>query len=161
MGLITIVCHHGGSFVRSEDGVVSYTRNHISEIPKLNPDRLDVFFIRNYYKELGPLETGLRELNSDAELLEMCFLAESNHEEVHVYYEHGVSIPTYLEEPPFRKDKEEVVLEVPTQPVLLRIGLSSRAIPPYPVPTPCINCPSTTESTQEATSMKTTPAPPN
>ncbi|RYR39333.1 hypothetical protein Ahy_A09g044837 [Arachis hypogaea] len=74
MGLIIIVCHHGGSFVRSEDSVVSYTRDHISEIPKLDPDRLDVFFIRNYYKELRydktehcwwlvpnrPLETGLR-----------------------------------------------------------------------------------------------------
>ncbi|RYR42639.1 hypothetical protein Ahy_A08g039101 [Arachis hypogaea] len=175
MGLKTIVCHHGGSFVRSEDGVVSYTRNHISEIPKIDPDRLDVFFIRNYYKELGydkaehcwwlvpnrPLETGLRELNSDAELLEMCFLAESNHGEVHVYYEYTVSIPTYLEEPPFRKDKEEVVVEVPTQPVLLRTRPSSRAIPPDPVPTPCIKRPSTIEPTQEATSMKTIPAPPN
>ncbi|RYQ78921.1 hypothetical protein Ahy_Scaffold8g108396 [Arachis hypogaea] len=174
MGLITIVCHHGGSFVRSEDGVLSYTRDHISEIPKLDPDRLDVFFIRNYYKELGydkaehcwwlvpnrPLETGLRKLNSDAELLEMCFLAESNHGEVHVYYEHGVSIPTYLEEPPFKKGKE-VVVEVPTQPVLLRIGPSSTAIPPHPVPNPCINHLKTTEPTQEATSTKTTPAPPN
>ncbi|RYQ95013.1 hypothetical protein Ahy_B08g089993 [Arachis hypogaea] len=167
MGLITIVCHHGGSFVTSEDGVISYTRNHISEIPKLDLDRLDVFFIRNYYKELGPLETGLRELNSDAELLEMCFLAESNHGEMHVYYEHGVSIPTYLEEPPFKKGKK-VVVEVPTQPVLLRTGPSSRAIPPHPVPSPCINHPKTTESTQEATStipnpisMAATPAPPN
>ncbi|RYQ94093.1 hypothetical protein Ahy_B08g088983 [Arachis hypogaea] len=174
MGFITIVCHHGESFVRSEEGVVSYTRDHISEIPKVDPDRLDVFFIRNYYKELGydkaehcwwlvpkrPLETGLRELNSDAELLEMCFLAESNHGEVHVYYEHEVSIPTYLEEPPFRKDKEEVVVEVPTQPVLLRTGPSSKAIPPDPVPTPCINRSSTTKPTQEATSTKTTPAPP-
>ncbi|RYR69751.1 hypothetical protein Ahy_A03g016301 [Arachis hypogaea] len=148
--------------------------DHISEIPKVDPDRLDVFFLRNYYKELGydkaehcwwlvpkrPLETGLRELNSDAELLEMCFLAESNHGGVHVYYEHGVSIPTYLEEPSFRKDKEEVVVEVPTQPVLLRTGPSSKAIPPDPVPTPCINRPSTTKPTQEATSTKTTPAPP-
>ncbi|RYR28008.1 hypothetical protein Ahy_B01g052098 [Arachis hypogaea] len=174
MGLITIVCHHGESFVRSEEGVVSYTRDHISEIPKVDPDRLDVFFIRNYYKELGydkaehcwwlipkrPLETGLRKLNSDAELLEMCFLAESNHGEVHVYYEHGVSIPTYLEEPPFRKDKEEVVVEVPTQPVLLRTEPSSKTIPPDIVPTPCINRPSTTKPTKEATSTKTTPAPP-
>ncbi|RYR23413.1 hypothetical protein Ahy_B03g068649 [Arachis hypogaea] len=174
MGLITIVCHHGGSFVRSEEGVVSYTRDHISEIPKVDPDRLDVFFIKNYYKELGydkaehcwwlvpkrPLETGLRELNSDAELLEMCFLAENNNGEVHVYYEHGVSIPMYLEEPPFRKDKEEVVVELPTQPVLLRTGAISKAIPPYPVPTPCINRPSTSKPTQEATSTKTTPAPP-
>ncbi|RYR30080.1 hypothetical protein Ahy_B01g054908 [Arachis hypogaea] len=178
MGLITIVCHHGGSFVTSEDGVVSYTRDHISEIPKLDPNRLDVFFIRNYYKELrrntvggcfqtDPLEIGLRKLNSDAELLEMCFLAESNYGEVHVYYEHGVFIPTYLEEPAFKKGKE-VVVEVPTQPVLLRTRPSSKAIPPHPFPSPCINHRKTTEPTQEATStipnpisMAATPTPPN
>ncbi|RYR42828.1 hypothetical protein Ahy_A08g039267 [Arachis hypogaea] len=144
MGLITIVCHHGGSFVRSEDGVVSYTRDHILEILKLDPDRLDVFFIRNYNKELG-----------------CASLLKATMERCMCTMNMGVSIPTYLEEPPFRKDKEEVVIGVPTQPVFLRTGPSSRAIPPDPVPTPCINRPSTTEPTQEATFTKTTPAPPN
>ncbi|RYR50081.1 hypothetical protein Ahy_A07g036638 [Arachis hypogaea] len=66
---------------------------------------MDVFFIRNYYKELGydnilqcwwlplgrSLDGGLMALTCDGELREMCFAAQKNDGVVDVYFEHGVS----------------------------------------------------------------------
>ncbi|QHO15849.1 uncharacterized protein DS421_10g298450 [Arachis hypogaea] len=99
-------------------------------MPQLDPDLLDEFFIRDYYKHLGydkvehcwwlvfnrPLETGLRKLHTDVELLEICFHAERNNGLVYVYYEHGVSVSKYLEQSPFKKGKK-VVIEVLTHPI--------------------------------------------
>ncbi|RYQ83070.1 hypothetical protein Ahy_B10g101683 [Arachis hypogaea] len=71
---------------------------------------LDVFFVRNYYKELGydnilqcwwlppgrSLDGGLRALTCDGELREMCFAAQKNDRIVDVHFEHGVSTPEVI-----------------------------------------------------------------
>ncbi|XP_020992109.1 uncharacterized protein LOC110278214 [Arachis duranensis] len=105
--LITIVYHHGGSFVTKNDGSVVYETDNTDKLTGLDEDRLDVFSLRDYYKELGyadivecwwlipgrPLKNGLRALLHDKELLEMCYLAKMNQGRVHLYFEHGVSQP--------------------------------------------------------------------
>ncbi|RYR02730.1 hypothetical protein Ahy_B06g081541 [Arachis hypogaea] len=104
--------HHGGNFEKDDEGKLRYTPDNLTCLGDLDEDTLDIFFIRNYYKELGydkilhcwwlvpgrTLETGLRNLNSDNELREMCFLAHKNNGLVDVYFEHGVSSPDYLQD---------------------------------------------------------------
>ncbi|RYR79801.1 hypothetical protein Ahy_A01g004607 [Arachis hypogaea] len=110
--LLDIMFHHGGNFEKDDEGNLRYTPDNVTCLGDLDEDTLDVFFIRNYYKELGydkilqcwwlvpgrKLETGLRNLKSDDELREMCFLAQKNNGLVDVYFEHGVSSPDYLED---------------------------------------------------------------
>ncbi|RYR30611.1 hypothetical protein Ahy_B01g055358 [Arachis hypogaea] len=110
--LLDIMFHHGGNSEKDDEGKLRYTPDNLTCLGDLDEDTLDVFFIRNYYKELGydkilhcwwlvperTLETGLRNLNSDNELREMCFLAHKNNGLVDVYFKHGVSSPDYLQD---------------------------------------------------------------
>ncbi|RYR15205.1 hypothetical protein Ahy_B04g071929 [Arachis hypogaea] len=110
--LLDIMFHHGGNFEKDDEEKLRYTHDKLTCLGDLDEDTLDVFFIRNYYKELGydkilhcwwlvprrTLETRLRNLNSDDELREMCFLAHKNNGLVDVYFEHGVLSPDYLQD---------------------------------------------------------------
>ncbi|RYQ98395.1 hypothetical protein Ahy_B08g094435 [Arachis hypogaea] len=110
--LLDIMFYHGGNFEKDDEGNLRYTPDNLTCLGDLDEDTLDVFFIRNYYKELGydkilhcwwlvpgrTLETGLRNLNSDDKLRKMCFLAHKNNGLVDVYFEHGVSSPDYLQD---------------------------------------------------------------
>ncbi|XLR66522.1 hypothetical protein S83_017194 [Arachis hypogaea] len=96
--LITIVYHHGSIFVIKNDDSVVYEKDNTDELSRLDEDRLNVFSLRDYYKELGyanivecwwlilvrPLKNGLRALSHDKELLEMCYLARMNQGRVHL-----------------------------------------------------------------------------
>ncbi|RYR30858.1 hypothetical protein Ahy_B01g055628 [Arachis hypogaea] len=84
--LLDIMFHHGGNFEKDDEGKLRYIPDNLT---CLVPGRT--------------LETGLRNLNSDNELREMCFLAHKNNGLVDVYFEHGVSSPDYLQ------DQEETV----------------------------------------------------
>ncbi|RYR66472.1 hypothetical protein Ahy_A03g012461 isoform A [Arachis hypogaea] len=103
--------HHDGTFKKNVDGILVYSPDNRSCLGDLDENTLDVFFVRNYFKELGynkvveccwlvsnrSLEVGLRALTSDDELKEMCFHAEKNDGVVDAYFEHGVSTPELLE----------------------------------------------------------------
>ncbi|RYR56420.1 hypothetical protein Ahy_A05g022128 [Arachis hypogaea] len=103
--------HHGGNFQKNEDNRLVYSPDNRACLSDLDVDTLDVFYVRNYYKELGygeiqkcwwlvpgrKLEVGLRNLDSDNELIDMCYHAQKNKGLVEVYYEHGVSLPEVLE----------------------------------------------------------------
>ncbi|RYR60209.1 hypothetical protein Ahy_A04g017277 [Arachis hypogaea] len=109
--LIDIMIHHGGNFQKNEDNRLVYSPDNRACLSDLDVDTLDVFYVRNYYKELGygeiqkcwwlvpgrKLEVGLRNLDSDNELIDMCYHAQKNKGLVEVYYEHGVSLPEVLE----------------------------------------------------------------
>ncbi|RYR76046.1 hypothetical protein Ahy_A01g000638 [Arachis hypogaea] len=109
--LLDIMFHHGRTFKKNADGKLVYSPDNKACLGDLDEDRLDVFFIRNYFKELGydkviecwwlvperSLEVGLRALTTDDELREMCFHAQMNDGLVDVYFEHGVSTPELLE----------------------------------------------------------------
>ncbi|XP_057736780.1 uncharacterized protein LOC130954059 isoform X2 [Arachis stenosperma] len=109
--LLYIMFHHGGTFKKNADGKLVYSPDNRACLGDLDEDTLDVFFIRNYFKELGYdkvvecwwlvseriLEVGLRALTIDDELREMCFHAQRNDGVVDVYFEHGVSTPELLE----------------------------------------------------------------
>ncbi|XLR58143.1 hypothetical protein S83_008815 [Arachis hypogaea] len=104
---ITIVYHHGGSFVAKPNGSLVYDNDYTNELTGLDEDLLDVFSLRNYYKVLGfdnmvecwwvilgrPMKSELRALSHDKELVEMCFYTNNNEGRVHIYYEHGVFQP--------------------------------------------------------------------
>ncbi|RYR44077.1 hypothetical protein Ahy_A08g040451 [Arachis hypogaea] len=91
-------------------GVSVYSPDNRTCLGDLDEDTLDVFFVRNYYKELGydnilqcwwlppgkSLDGGLRALTCDGELREMCFVAKKNDGVVDVYFEHGVSTPKVI-----------------------------------------------------------------
>ncbi|RYR74710.1 hypothetical protein Ahy_A02g009437 [Arachis hypogaea] len=109
--LINIMIHHGVIFKKNEDDRLVYSPNNRACLGDLDVDTLDVFYVRNYYKELGyseiqkcwwlvpgsNLEVGLRNLDSDNELMDICYHAQKNKGWVEVYYEHGVSLPEVLE----------------------------------------------------------------
>ncbi|RYR07324.1 hypothetical protein Ahy_B05g074656 [Arachis hypogaea] len=109
--LLDIMFHHGGTFKRNDDEKLVYSPDNRSFLGDLDEDTLDVFFVRNYFKELGydkvvecwwlvsgrSLEVGLRALTSDDELREMCFHVERNDGVVDVYFEHGVSTPELMD----------------------------------------------------------------
>ncbi|MED6132180.1 hypothetical protein PIB30_016819 [Stylosanthes scabra] len=112
MDTIDVVYHHGGEFVTSKDGVVVYEMETIDVEEKIDVDTLDVFAIRNHYLALGyekieecwwlvpgrSLQTGRSKLKTDADLLELVFHAQRNDNEIHIYYEHAVSVPELAEE---------------------------------------------------------------
>ncbi|RYR57145.1 hypothetical protein Ahy_A05g022886 [Arachis hypogaea] len=88
---------------RGKDGRWTYTPDNKHYLGDLDVDRLDVFYLKNYFKELGyetmkevwwqvlgmSLEVGLRHLDSDNELREMCCHGGKNNGVVDVYIEHG------------------------------------------------------------------------
>ncbi|RYR66954.1 hypothetical protein Ahy_A03g013161 [Arachis hypogaea] len=126
--LITIIFHHGGSFMTEADGSMSYLSGEICELPDIYTDTLDVFFVRDYHKKIGydkvsqtwwlvpnrPLQTGLRAIIDYKELMEMCYLAQQNNGVIHVYYEHGVSEPVYIEEAEPMASKGKELMLIPT-----------------------------------------------
>ncbi|RYR79404.1 hypothetical protein Ahy_A01g004218 [Arachis hypogaea] len=139
---------------------MSYNGGEISELPDIDTDTLDVFFIRDYHKKIGydkisqtrwlvpnrPLQTGLRAIADDKELMEMCYLAQQNKGVIHVYYEHGVSEPVYIEkaEPVTSKGKELMLIPTifPTPKSTTNlIPTTTEPIPttiaPIPITTPC------------------------
>ncbi|RYR48646.1 hypothetical protein Ahy_A07g034699 [Arachis hypogaea] len=79
--VLDIMFHHGENFERGKDGRWTYTPDNKHCLGDQNVDRLDVFYLRNYFKELGyetmkevwwqvpgmSLEVGLRRLDSDNE----------------------------------------------------------------------------------------------
>ncbi|RYR71131.1 hypothetical protein Ahy_A02g005428 [Arachis hypogaea] len=148
--LITIIFHHGGSFITEADGSMSYNGGEICELPDVDTDTLDVFFFRDYHKNIGydkvsqtwwlvpnkPLQTGLRAITDDKELMEMCYLAQENKGVIHVYYEHEVSEPVYIEEaePMASKGKELMVISTifPTP-----NPTTNATTEPIPTTTPC------------------------
>ncbi|RYR53010.1 hypothetical protein Ahy_A06g027857 [Arachis hypogaea] len=83
--------------------------------------------MEDYYKKIGydnvthcwwlvpnrSLQTGLRAMTHDKELMEMCYLAQNNKRASHVYYEHGVSKLVFNEEAELAssKGKELMVLQ--------------------------------------------------
>ncbi|MED6124536.1 hypothetical protein PIB30_059818 [Stylosanthes scabra] len=143
--VITFVYHHGGKLVTKDDGEVVYEMGEITVIEDQEVDKLDVFWIRNFHKEIGydqieecywlvpcrPLSIGLMVLATDAELLEMCFYAERNGRRIHIYNEHGVSVPNPVDEicpdliefPPSTMPDQG---EIPT-PVVVDVDLVSHA----------------------------------
>ncbi|RYR73897.1 hypothetical protein Ahy_A02g008475 [Arachis hypogaea] len=108
---LDIMFHHGGKFQKDENEMTIYSPDKKACVGYIDEDTLDVFWVRNYYKELGydrigecwwhvpgrGLDSGLRALNSDDELREMCFMGEKNDGLVDVYFEHTVSSPKILE----------------------------------------------------------------
>ncbi|MED6130758.1 hypothetical protein PIB30_003783 [Stylosanthes scabra] len=114
MDTIDVVYHHGGEFVTSKDEVLVYKMETIDVEEKIDVDTLDVFAMRNHYLALGyekieecwwlvpgrSLQTGRRKLKTDVELLELVFHAQRNGNEIHIYYEHAVSVPELAEECP-------------------------------------------------------------
>ncbi|MED6195462.1 hypothetical protein PIB30_037975, partial [Stylosanthes scabra] len=111
---LILVYHHGGSIVTKDNGSVVYEVDNIEELEQLDEDTLDVFAVRNHYLALNyekiekcswlvlgsPLDTGLRPITTDVELLEMCRAARQNNNKVHIYYEHVISVPHVEEEVP-------------------------------------------------------------
>ncbi|XP_020961246.1 uncharacterized protein LOC110263794 [Arachis ipaensis] len=51
--LLDIMFHHGRNFERGKDGRWTYTPDNRHCLGDLDVDRLDVFYLRNYFKELG------------------------------------------------------------------------------------------------------------
>ncbi|RYR30938.1 hypothetical protein Ahy_B01g055725 isoform A [Arachis hypogaea] len=109
--LLDIMFHHGGNFERGKDGRWTYTPDNRHCLGDLDVDRLDVFYLRNYFKELGyetmkevwwqvpgmSLEVGLRRLDCDNELRELCNHGGKNNGVVDVYIEHGISEPEIVQ----------------------------------------------------------------
>ncbi|MED6135905.1 hypothetical protein PIB30_051059 [Stylosanthes scabra] len=129
MDTIDVVYHHGGEFVTSKDGVLVYEMETIDVEEKIDVDTLDVFAMRNHYLALRyekieecwwlvsgrSLQTGRNKLKTDAELLELVFHAQRNGNEIHIYYEHAVSVPELAEECPKLIEMTPTPTQIPTE----------------------------------------------
>ncbi|MED6182502.1 hypothetical protein PIB30_028995 [Stylosanthes scabra] len=159
--VIAFVYHHIGKLVTKNDDEVVHEMGGITEQPNQEVDTLDVFAIRNFHKDIGydqieecywlvpgrPLSIGLMVLDTDAEMKEMCFYAERNRRKIHIYYEHGVSVPNPVEECPylieFPPSPMPVQAETPTPIVVDDVDFDSEADQP---PNVNANSPSKTKS---------------
>ncbi|QHO15825.1 uncharacterized protein LOC107469439 [Arachis duranensis] len=89
-----------------------------------------------------PLQSGLRVLTHDKELIEMCYIAQTNKGIVHVYDEHGVSEPVFDEKTELAssKGKELIVLPDPIPHSYPNINVTANTIsttsPPIPTSEP-------------------------
>ncbi|RYR22959.1 hypothetical protein Ahy_B03g068241 [Arachis hypogaea] len=109
--VLDIIFHHGRNVEKGKDRRWTNYPDNKHHLGEVDVDRLDVFYLRNYFKELGyekmkkvwwhvpqrSLEVGLRRLNSDNELREMCFYGEKNNGIIDVYIEHEISEPEILQ----------------------------------------------------------------
>ncbi|XP_025641450.2 uncharacterized protein [Arachis hypogaea] len=108
---LDIMFLHGGDFKKNAEGIMIYSPDNKACLGDLDTNTLDVFYIRNYHKELGyndikqcwwhvpgkGLENGLRNVNSDKEIREMVNCARTNEGLIDIYFEHTVSVPEVLE----------------------------------------------------------------
>ncbi|RYR11873.1 hypothetical protein Ahy_B04g069393 [Arachis hypogaea] len=108
---LDIMFYHGGDFKKNAEGIMIYSPDNKACLGDLDTDTLDVFYIRNYHKELGyndikqcwwhvpgkSLDYGLRNVNSDKEIREMVNCARTNEGLIDIYFEHTVSVPEVLE----------------------------------------------------------------
>ncbi|RYR40511.1 hypothetical protein Ahy_A09g046267 [Arachis hypogaea] len=99
------------SYNKGVNGKIGYYPDNRNCLGDVEVDRLDVFYLRNYYKELGydrmkevwwlvpgkSIGEGLRKLKSDADLREMCEMGSQNAGLVDIYIEHEVSSPELIE----------------------------------------------------------------
>ncbi|RYR10736.1 hypothetical protein Ahy_B05g079214 [Arachis hypogaea] len=106
-----IMIHHGGDFKKIAEGIMVYSPDNKACLGDLDTDTLDVFYVRNYHKELGyndikqfwwhipgkGLDNGLRNVNSDKEIREIVNCFRTNDGLIDVYFEHGVSVLEVLE----------------------------------------------------------------
>ncbi|RYR21153.1 hypothetical protein Ahy_B03g066419 [Arachis hypogaea] len=133
---------------------------------------LDVFFVKGYYKELGyagggdicwwkvpwlSLESGLRKLETDKDLLKMCKTCRRNHNVMNIFFEHGVSEPHVVE---CMNEDDEVIL--PTNASLLKLPSTQPAMQATKIasqPTKSYSQPVTTNSLHPTSKnkAKTTP----
>ncbi|RYQ86407.1 hypothetical protein Ahy_B10g106077 [Arachis hypogaea] len=109
--VLDIMFHHGGTFEKGVDGKIGYYPDNRNCLGDVEVDRLDVFYLRNYYKELDydkmkevwwlvpgkSIREGLRKLNSDADLREMCEMGSHNENLVDIYIEREVSSPKLIQ----------------------------------------------------------------
>ncbi|RYR10831.1 hypothetical protein Ahy_B05g079308 [Arachis hypogaea] len=108
------VGHHvssWGDFKKNAEGIMIYSPDNKACLGDRDTDTLNVFYIRNYHRELGYndikqcwwhvpgkcLEKGLRNVNSDKEIREMVNCARTNEGLIDIYFEHTVSVPEVLE----------------------------------------------------------------
>ncbi|RYQ97473.1 hypothetical protein Ahy_B08g093516 [Arachis hypogaea] len=108
---LDIMFHHGGDFKKNAEGIMIYSPDNKACLGDLDTDTLDVFYIRNYHRELGYndikqcwwhvpgkcLEKGLRNVNSDKDIRDMVNCARTNEGLIDIYFEHTVSVPEVLE----------------------------------------------------------------
>ncbi|QHN81821.1 uncharacterized protein DS421_20g690270 [Arachis hypogaea] len=81
--VLDIMFHHGGTFEKGVDGKIGYYPDNRNCLGDVEVDRLDIFYLRNYYKELGY-----------DRMKEVWWL---NAGLVDIYIEHEVSSPELIE----------------------------------------------------------------
>ena len=110
---IRMVFHHQGRFTRDPNNKLQYVDGLVERMPRLDIDYINLFDIQNFFKDMGydmykncrwlkldskDLDIGLRLLNGDANINEMCrcgVLAGKGkgENEVHLYFEHPMHEP--------------------------------------------------------------------
>ncbi|RYR39938.1 hypothetical protein Ahy_A09g045577 [Arachis hypogaea] len=131
---MTFIFHQGENFKNDEKRSRIYEPDNTEVLMGIDGDTLDVFFVKGYYKELGyargdicwwkvpwlSLESGLRKLETDKDLLKMCKTCRRNHI---IFFEHGVSEPHVVE---CMSEEDDVIL--PTNASLLKLPSTQPAM---------------------------------
>ncbi|RYQ97954.1 hypothetical protein Ahy_B08g094028 [Arachis hypogaea] len=166
---MTFVFHHGGLFRTGEDGDMVYEPDNTEVLMGVEGDTLDVFFVRGYYKELGyieagncwwkvpgvPIPSGLKKLETDADLIAMCKDCRRNHHLINLYFEDCISQPCVVD----NRGEGLPLLEAGTS---KKKKFSSQAKMQHsqPVKTPTMNHPQPKKPSYEPTKAASQPSRP-
>ncbi|RYR03278.1 hypothetical protein Ahy_B06g082129 [Arachis hypogaea] len=128
---ITFIFHHGGSFKNDEKGSRIYEPDNTKVLMGVDGDTLDDT-IRNWDMLGGicwwkvpwlSLESGLRKLETNKDLLKLCKTCRRNNNVMNIFFEHGVSEPRVVE---CMSEEDDVIL--PTNAPLLKLPSTQPAM---------------------------------
>ncbi|XP_061350567.1 uncharacterized protein LOC133295731 [Gastrolobium bilobum] len=119
---IVIRYHHGGVLKRDDKGVLTYVNGKVDDLPEMDADFVNLRDLDTLFKGYGyekcdqmlwlmqnamDLDSGLRPLNTDSDIVEMLKAALSNGNFIKIYFDHCISIPDIIALAPVEGSDED------------------------------------------------------
>jgi hypothetical protein len=108
---LTLIFHHGGDFIKFGNADLQYIGGQMCVWERLEADFLNKFDLEAMVKKCGSYFNinhiwyllpemnnldGLREVVNDKDFMEMVSVAKDNNNEIELYFEHGMEVPTII-----------------------------------------------------------------
>ncbi|WJX67444.1 hypothetical protein P8452_51910 [Trifolium repens] len=108
---LTLIFHHGGDFIKFGNADFQYIGGQMCVWERLEADFLNKFDLEAMVKKCGSYFNinhiwyllpemnnldGLREVVNDKDFMDMVSVAKDNNNEIELYFEHGMEVPTII-----------------------------------------------------------------
>jgi hypothetical protein len=108
---LTMIFHHGGDFIKFGNADLQYIGGQMCVWERLEADFLNKFDLEAMVKKCGSYFNinhiwyllpemnnldGLREVVNDKDFMDMVSVAKDNNNEIELYFEHGMEVPTII-----------------------------------------------------------------